>query len=137
KAFKWHTNPATEGTVVEPVKQTDFTGFDANNIIRVQGRSNLFNTYDTGTIRVHKAEATGLEPGTVYVYRVGDGDGNYSDQGTFRTAAGTSKGTKFLFMGDSQAAKQADFDLWGSIFKKALNDHPDTEFVIHGGDLVE
>lgn len=137
KAFNWHTNPATEGTVVELVKQTDFTGFDANNIIRVQGRSNLFNTYDTGTIRVHKAEATGLEPGTVYVYRVGDGDGNYSDQGTFRTAAGTSKGTKFLFMGDSQAAKQADFDLWGSIFKKALNDHPDTEFVIHGGDLVE
>ncbi len=137
KAFNWHTQPATEGTVVELVKQAEFTSFEAGNIIRVQGRSNLFNTYDTGTIRVHKAEAKGLEPGTVYVYRVGDGNGHYSDQGVFRTATGTNEGTKFLFMGDSQATNQAGFDLWGSIFKKALNDHPDTEFVIHGGDLVE
>ncbi len=137
KAFNWHTHPNVTDTFVEIVKKEEFTNFNANNVIRVEGRNSLFNTVDTGTIRVHKAEVTGLEPGTDYIYRVGDGNDKFSEQGTFLTASGTNTSTKFLFMGDSQANTKEGFALWGNTFEKALADHPDTEFVIHGGDLVE
>ncbi len=135
KAFNWHTNPGTEPTIVEVVKQADFTDFNASNVLRFEGRSHLF-TMDTGTVRVHKAEATGLEPDTKYVFRVGDGS-SFSEQGTFQTASDKENRTKFLFMGDSQATNEKDFKLWGDTLKKAMLEQPDTEFVVHGGDLVE
>lgn len=137
KAFTWHTDPVTDDTVVEVVKKSEFTDFNASNVKRFTGGSYLFNTTDTGTVRVHKAIATGLEPGTHYVFRVGDGHGNYSENGTLQTAAATGERTKFIFLADSQASNEAGFKLWGDILKKAMTDHPDTEFVVQGGDLVE
>ncbi|WP_018754281.1 phosphodiester glycosidase family protein [Paenibacillus terrigena] len=137
KAFTWHTNPATADTVVEVVKKSEFTDFNAQNVQRFTGSSYLFTTTDTGTVRVHKSVASGLEPGTHYMFRVGDGHGNYSTNGSFQTAAATGEKTKFIFLADSQATKEADFKLWGDILKKAMTDHPDTEFVVQGGDLVE
>ncbi|WP_409342006.1 Ig-like domain-containing protein [Paenibacillus sp. MBLB4367] len=137
RAFTWHTNPATEGTVVEVAKKSEFTDFNQANVVKFTGGSYLFNTWDTGTVRVHKAAAIGLEPGTAYVYRVGNGAGSYSPQGSFQTAAATGERTKFLFLGDSQATNEPGFKLWGDILKKAMADHPDAEFVVQGGDLVE
>ncbi|MGF9915584.1 phosphodiester glycosidase family protein [Paenibacillus ehimensis] len=137
KAFTWHTDPATDDTVVEVVKKSEFTDFNAPNVKRFTGSSYLFNTTDTGTVRVHKATASGLEPGTQYVFRAGDGHGNYSQNGTLQTAAATGERTKFIFLADSQASNEAGFKLWGDILKKAMTDHPDTEFVVQGGDLVE
>lgn len=137
KAFTWHTDPATGDTVVEVVKKSEFTDFNAPNVKRFTGTSYLFNTTDTGTVRVHKAIANGLEPGTHYVFRVGDGHGNYSSNGSLQTAAATGERTKFIFLADSQASNEAGFKLWGDILKKAMTDHPDTEFVVQGGDLVE
>lgn len=137
RAFTWHTNPGTEGTVVEVVKASEFADFSQPNVMKFTGGSYMFNTFDIGTVRVHKSVAEGLEPGTHYVYRVGDGAGNYSPQGFFQTAAATGERTKFIFLGDSQATKEADFKLWGDILKKAMADNPDAEFVVQGGDLVE
>ncbi|WP_088831364.1 Ig-like domain-containing protein [Paenibacillus tyrfis] len=137
KAFTWHTDPTTSDTVVEVVKKSEFTDFNAPNVKRFTGTSYLFNTTDTGTVRVHKAIASGLEPGTQYMFRVGDGRGNYSQNGSLQTAAATGERTKFIFLADSQATNEAGFKLWGDILKKAMTDHPDTEFVVQGGDLVE
>ncbi|PUA38251.1 metallophosphoesterase [Paenibacillus elgii] len=137
KAFTWHTDPATSDTAVEVVKKSEFTDFNAPNVKRFTGTSYLFNTTDTGTVRVHKAVASGLEPGTQYIFRVGDGHGNYSPNGSLQTAAATGERTKFIFLADSQASNEAGFKLWGDILKKAITDHPDTEFVVQGGDLVE
>ncbi|WP_152395921.1 phosphodiester glycosidase family protein [Paenibacillus guangzhouensis] len=137
KAFTWHTNPATADTVVEVVKKSEFTDFNAPNVLRFDGNSYLFTTTDTGTVRVHKSIASGLEPGTHYMFRVGDGHGNYSTNGSFQTAAATGEKTKFIFLADSQASNETGFKLWGDILKKAMTDHPDTEFVVQGGDLVE
>ncbi|MFD0714197.1 phosphodiester glycosidase family protein [Paenibacillus sp. GCM10027626] len=136
RAFTWHTNPATEGTVVEVARREEFTDFNAPNVLKFTGDSYLFNTTDTGTVRVHKAAAIDLEPGTHYVFRVGDGS-SYSEQGSFQTAAASDERTKFIFLGDSQATNEGGFKLWGDILSKAIADHPDTEFVVQGGDLVE
>lgn len=137
RMFNWHTHPAIEHTVVELVKQSEFTGFDAPNVQTVSGTNELYHTLDLGTVRVHKAEAGGLEPGTAYVYRVGDGQGHYSEQGSFETASLTEESTKFLYFADSQASTAKEFELWGQTIDKAAGEHPDAEFMVHAGDMVD
>lgn len=137
RGFNWHTHPSTDKTVVELVRQADFAGFDQPNVTRIEGTSYLYNTLDLGTIRVHKAVAEGLAPGTAYVYRVGNGEGLYSAQGTFETAKTEDGKTSFLVLGDSQASDEAGFKLWGDTLKTALTDRPDSEFIVHLGDIVD
>lgn len=137
RMFAWHTNPGTTETVVELVEKSAFTDFDAPNVQRFSGHSELYHTLDLGTVRVHKATANGLKPGTEYVYRVGDGQGHYSHQGTFRTADGFADRTKFLYFADSQAQTEREFQLWGDTVNKAVQEHPDAEFMVHAGDMVD
>ncbi|WP_106768672.1 phosphodiester glycosidase family protein [Paenibacillus faecalis] len=137
RGFTWHTHPSIDQTVVEIVKKSEFTGFDAPNVKQISGENELFHTFDTGTIRVHKAAVHDLEPGTAYVYRVGDGKGNDGPQGTFRTAETVGDDLKFLFFADSQASSEADFKLWGNIVNKAVQEHPDAQFIVQAGDMVE
>lgn len=137
RGFTWHTHPSVQTTVVELAKKEGFSGFDGPNVIKVTGENSLFITYDLGTVRVHKATVSGLEPGTEYVYRVGDGASHYSAQGSFATAPADGENMKFLFFGDSQAADNNGFDLWGNTVSKAMNEHPDAEFIVHAGDMVD
>lgn len=88
RQFTWQTEPLTVNTVVELVKKAEFTSFQAANVMKITGNSSIYNTNNDGTMRVHKAEAVGLIPGTEYVYRVGDGESNVSEQGTFVTSGG-------------------------------------------------
>ncbi|SDE23954.1 S-layer homology domain-containing protein [Paenibacillus sp. UNCCL117] len=149
RSFNWHTHPGTDQTVVEIVKQSEFAGFDQANVRKYTGDSKLYNTYDLGTVRVHRAAATDLEPGERYVYRVGDGAGNDSPQGMFQTApisapvsapapgTGEEDSLKFLYFADSQASDLNGYKLWGNTVKKAAAEHPDAEFMLHAGDMVD
>lgn len=137
RGFVWHTHPSVEQTVVEIAKQSGFISFEAEGTLKVEGASYLYHTLDLGTVRVHKAEVDDLESGTAYVYRVGDGKGNYSPQGMFRTADEEGDLTKFLYFADSQASKEAEFKLWGNTVRKAVNEHPDAEFILQAGDMVD
>ncbi|BFH60590.1 phosphodiester glycosidase family protein [Paenibacillus azoreducens] len=137
RGFTWHTHPGTEPTVVEIAKQSEFSGFDQANVQKIDGTSYLYQTLDLGTVRVHKATAQGLEPGTVYVYRVGDGQGNESPQGTFKTAEVSGEHTKFLYFADSQAGDLPGYKLWGNTVQKAAQNTPDAEFMVHVGDMVD
>nr|WP_274528679.1 phosphodiester glycosidase family protein [Paenibacillus piscarius] len=140
RRFTWQTEPLTTGSVVEVVKQADFTGFDgfgSGEVQRFTGTSEIYNTNNDGTMRVHKAEAAGLVPGTAYVYRVGDGAGNVSEQGTFVTSGGDREATKLLFIGDSQADSQKGFELWKNTVQRAFEFMPDAEMLVHAGDMVD
>lgn len=137
RQFTWQTEPLTRDTVVELVKKAEFTSFQAANVIKITGSSSIYNTNNDGTMRVHKAEAVGLTPGTEYVYRVGDGKLNVSAQGTFVTSGGESTSTKFLFIGDSQADSKAGFGLWGNTIQAAFAYMPDAEMLVHAGDMVD
>ncbi|MCE5172445.1 S-layer homology domain-containing protein [Paenibacillus profundus] len=118
-------------------KKDGFTDFAAPGVSKVVGTSSLYHTWDIGTVRVHKAVADGLEPGTEYVYHVGNGDGKVSEQGSFKTAEVNGERTKFLFFGDSQASNEDGFKLWSDIAHKAVSDHPDLDFILQAGDMVE
>ncbi|MCM3340968.1 phosphodiester glycosidase family protein [Paenibacillus sp. MER TA 81-3] len=137
RGFTWHTHANVETTVIEMAKKDGFTDFAAPGVSKVVGTSSLYHTWDIGTVRVHKAVADGLEPGTEYVYRVGNGDGKLSEQGSFKTAEANGERTKFLFFGDSQASNEDGFNLWSDIAHKAVSDHPDLDFILQAGDMVE
>lgn len=72
RAFTWYTgDQGADGWLeVEKGEAADFTG---DGVIRVQAAHTTIKT-DQGTRGVHKAEITGLEPGTLYTYRVGSGE---------------------------------------------------------------
>lgn len=137
RGFAWHTHPDVTETVVEAAEKAGFAGFDGPGVLRFRGASSLFTARGSGTVRVHKAEAGGLKPDTEYVYRVGDGRGHCSGQGTFKTAPLGGDRVKFLFFGDSQAGDREGFSLWGAALRRALEEHPDADFLVHGGDLVD
>lgn len=137
RGFTWHSKINVDASVVEIVKKKDFVDFNNANVIRVNGTSNMFHTWDIGTVRVHKAVVQGLEPGMEYVYRVGNGSDKVSEQGSFKTAELDGTRTKFLFFGDSQSEDQAGFKLWGNIVRKAVTDQPDYDFILQAGDMVE
>lgn len=134
----WQTEPLAEKTVVEWVKRADYISFEAPNVSRTEGRSSLYNTNNDGTLRVHKAEVTALEPDTDYMYRVGDGEGHMSPSAVFRTSAlSGGEPSSFLFIGDSQAGDEAGFALWGETLRKAVEDTPDAAMLVHAGDMVD
>lgn len=137
RGFTWHSKINVGASVVELVKKKDFVDFNNANVIRVNGTSNMLHTWDIGTVRVHKAVVQGLEPGTEYVYRVGNGSDKVSEQGAFKTAELDGTRTKFLFFGDSQSEDEAGFKLWSNIVRKAVTDQPDYDFILQAGDMVE
>lgn len=136
--FSWHTHPDIKSSVVEIVKQSELIeDFNQSNILTFNGESFIYNTSNAGTLRVHQVSVEGLEPDTVYSYRVGDGNGNYSTENTFKTSPESGDVTKFIFIGDSQAADKPGYELWGNTLQKALEFIPDADFVAHAGDMVD
>ncbi|MBO9516896.1 MAG: metallophosphoesterase family protein [Porphyrobacter sp.] len=80
----------------------------------------------------HAAVLTGLEPDTVYAYRVGDG-AHWSEWFQFRTAAREAKPFRFIYMGDmqNQILSEASRTL-----RMAFRQAGDAAFTIHAGDLI-
>lgn len=80
----------------------------------------------------HTATFTGLQPGTRYAYRVGDGT-HWSEWFQFRTAADGEEPFTFLYVGDAQ---NYIFELWSRVIREGYRNAPDARFIIHAGDLV-
>jgi len=80
----------------------------------------------------HSAVLKGLEPGTVYAYRVGDGT-HWSEWFQFRTASKDAAPFRFIYMGDmqNQILSEASRTL-----RMAFRQAGDAAFTIHAGDLV-
>ena len=80
----------------------------------------------------HSAVLTGLEPDTVYAYRVGDG-AHWSEWFQFRTAAATPAPFRFIYLGDmqNQVLSEASRTL-----RMAFRTAGDAAFTIHAGDLI-
>lgn len=80
----------------------------------------------------HSVVLTGLEPATVYAYRVGDGT-RWSEWFQFRTAAASAEPFRFIYMGDmqNQVLSEASRTL-----RMAFRTAGDAAFTIHAGDLI-
>lgn len=89
-------------------------------------------TTDLGEARHHTAQFEGLEPGTLYAYRVGDGT-NWSEWIQFRTASTQAEPFAFLYFGDAQNDLKS---LWSRVIRSAYADAPRARFILHAGDLI-
>jgi len=84
-------------------------------------------------IHRHFATLRHLEPGTTYLYSVGDGtEDNWSQLAEFTTAPATATAFSFLYMGDIQTG----FPRWASLKRRALLTCPDAAFCLTAGDQV-
>lgn len=119
--------------------QTDGIQSDAWLEYRVRGESELHRaaaqakefTSDAGVIYQQSVTLTGLEPATLYEYRVGSGR-SFSPWQTLRTDSG-AEFTALIF-GDSQSL---DYNVWHKTAASAYSQQKDAAFFINMGDLVD
>jgi len=87
---------------------------------------------DNNAAHFHSVTFTGLQPETMYAYRVGGG-GEWSEWFHFETAAATEKPYAFLYFGDAQNDLKS---MWSRCIRQAYSTMPNVDFLLHAGDLI-
>lgn len=145
-AVTWRTDASVGQAVAEIVRATPDARFDLGatrkaadsepldlETIKTAGQE-LKMTWNAGLAPVtyHSINFDGLEPDTLYAYRVGGGDGKWSEWFQVRTAPKTGP-IKFLYVGDAQNGVLSH---WSRLIRAGYQKMPDARFIIHAGDLV-
>ncbi|QJC50498.1 hypothetical protein HGI30_02095 [Paenibacillus albicereus] len=146
----WYTYEDYPGTKLQVAEKKDAPaggGFPADKALTFDGSAERVETYQTKADKAagkktayqsHKAKASGLKPGTDYVYRVGDGaEGHWSPAGSFRTEAAQPEAFTFLYTTDSQGTTDADFVTWAHTLQEGIGQFPQSAFIANTGDLVD
>lgn len=78
----------------------------------------------------YHVELSGLAQGREYRYKIG------GFEGSFRVPH-ESDVTRFLYLGDVQFQESMEeYEEWGQMVRSAYREHPDLDFAVIGGDLV-
>lgn len=85
-----------------------------------------------GSASYHSVIFEGLEPDTLYAYRVEGADGQWSEWFQTRTAL-RSGPVRFIYLGDAQNGIDSH---WPRVIRAAFQTAPDARFILHAGDLV-
>lgn len=86
----------------------------------------------------YKADLTGLESGTEYVYVIGDTvDDVWGEFAYFTTESDDEAEFSFIAVADPQGSKQSTYDLMEEVVNQAMEKCPDTKFMLSLGDMVE
>lgn len=96
------------------------------------GTSETVAVTENFTREYHEVRLTGLNPGTRYSYRVGDGT-TWSPWNDFRTAQAGRTPFTFLYFGDAQNNIAAH---WTRVVRQAVTTAPEATLAIHAGDLI-
>jgi len=135
----WRTDVTDRDTVAEyaradSLKGTNLDHGDDRNVRNSQragGAAQEFES-DLGKCRIHSVRLDGLEPATMYAYRVGGGK-NWSEWFQFRTASESDEPFTFVYFGDAQNDIRS---LWSRVIREANQHAPRAAFMLHAGDLV-
>ncbi len=137
RAFTWYTESPNVASILQLVKGTDMN-FEGQDVITITGSTSSVDVGSNHEQGAHKVEATELEPGTAYSYRVGSGkDKEWSTPAAFMTEFNEMDDFTFINVTDSQGVVETDFDLWGNTMNKAFEMFPTAQFIVHNGDLTE
>jgi len=85
------------------------------------------------TAHFHTAHLKGLDPGSVYTYRVGKTD-LWSEWFQFNTIDHEAPGLNFIYLGDAQNDMRS---LWARTIRQAYTQSPKADFILHAGDMVD
>ncbi len=107
-------------------------------LLRADAVSDVF-TSDIDESRIFWAKLEGLRPDTRYEYTCG---GDTHRSGTFRFATAPENLTKFKFIAISDHQKgdpfhKPDYSALNRFLKDVLRQHPDTRFILTGGDNTD
>ena len=85
-------------------------------------------------VRRHRVVVRGLEPDSVYFYALGAGTPRgWGPWRAVKTAPERGRPTRFLYLGDAQTGLAR----WGRLLEQAVRRHPDLDFLVLAGDLVD
>lgn len=136
KTITWMSSPVagTGKALLQVATQSAYKDEGDAAFKTATGRANVA-TYsaDSSAVRLNTATATGLKPGTTYVYRVGDGT-NWSAPRTFTTLHGGSDYT-FNVFGDTQVSDDTGLDNFSTVLSSIEKAQPTSDFAIHVGDF--
>lgn len=128
--INWRTGSGVTGTFLEYATADAHPEF-VKNATRMAAHSEPFKL-DTLHVVYHRITLTGLQPSTLYTYRVGS-DNGWSEWLQFQTAAAAPRKTSFIYLGDAQVGIRP---FWSRVIRKAYAQLPDAQVIIHAGDLV-
>lgn len=78
----------------------------------------------------YHVELSGLTQGREYRYKIGGFEGSFH-------VPQESDVTRFLYLGDVQFQESMEeYEEWGQMVRRAYQEHPDLDFAVIGGDLV-
>jgi Purple acid Phosphatase, N-terminal domain/Calcineurin-like phosphoesterase len=89
---------------------------------------------NVGGINLFSVTLRDLQPGTRYVYRVGEGS-TWSPYYTFETEKAEPERFEFLVFGDSHEKKPI-YTVWKKTVNQAFRQNPDARFIMSVGDLI-
>lgn len=109
-----------------------------NTTSRIEAESERIDLNDArkneqGDVHYHSVIFKDLEPETLYVYRVGDGDEHWSEWIQFRTASREAKPFQFVYFGDAQNEVLSH---WSRTIRMAYQTAPKASFALHAGDMI-
>ncbi|WP_127581799.1 metallophosphoesterase [Paenibacillus koleovorans] len=152
--FNWTTPVTTKITQLYYAKKADFESnggkftnvivgtnksVDLSSAIANANYNSAGTAYSIAPIQSHKAETAVLEPGTEYVYSVGDGATNVTSVVTpasFTTPASNLDTFNFVWVTDVHAASNNRDGHNDKALTQAFTDFPDASFIVSSGDQV-
>jgi 3',5'-cyclic AMP phosphodiesterase CpdA len=146
-AVSWRTDDTAKATRAEIARATPDARFDlaARSVdaqterldpAKIALAGQLFDVPHNAAlpaVRYHSALFEGLEPDTLYVYRVQGAADQWSEWFQVRTAPLKGPVT-FLYLGDAQ---NGILSHWSRAIRAAYAKAPDARFIIHAGDMVD
>jgi len=106
------------GTIVEASMEMDTVTYDEN----------------TGIFKSFRVKLENLEPGTLYMYRVGSDDAGWSEWIQVQLPHGHPDSTfSFIYLGDPQSDIRSQ---WSRTIRQAFRTNPNASFILYAGDLV-
>ncbi|OZQ68757.1 hypothetical protein CA600_04870, partial [Paenibacillus sp. VTT E-133280] len=141
----WQTKPDQTSTYIQYIEAGEWEAGvspDVNMVRQQQAESELqvLSMKENGTkgeIRFHNVLVKGLKADTTYKYRVGYED-HWSEWNEYSTVDQDKKTpTSFLFITDSHTNQLQGLETYQALMTNALTQYPSTQFIMHGGDMVD
>jgi 3',5'-cyclic AMP phosphodiesterase CpdA len=131
QSVTWRTESLSPSPQAQLAQLTADPGFEtAATTIKAAAQTDELG--DGITAAHYRVDFRGLDPGSKYCYRVGDGQA-WSEWNCFRTASAKPEAFRFIYLGDAQNSIRS---LWSRAIRAAFATAPDARFLVHAGDLL-
>ncbi|HTN07438.1 metallophosphoesterase family protein [Agriterribacter sp.] len=129
-AVNWRTHDSiTSGTAEITIAASNPA--DAAKATTVKAKTETVT--HTGIVaNYHSVVFNSLQPGTRYMYRVGNGD-HRSEWFHVKTAGNAGEPFSFIYMGDVQQGMRT---FWPAVIREAYTKMPDAKLIMYAGDIV-